>query len=365
MDMDTDIEQILHLPQKKLEAIVHDAVKAAKAVSLVYISDSAEGIKRIKKGKSFSYLLKEKPVDDEDTLQRIKSLVIPPAWENVWISPMDNGHLQATGTDALQRKQYRYHPLWNALRNHTKFYRLHEFGKTLPAIRLQLEKDISLPGLPVEKVLATAVSLMERTNIRVGNNLYEKLYGSFGMTTLKDKHVKVEGAKIRFTFIGKKGVSHDINIKSSKLAKIVKQCRDIPGKELFQYYDAEGNRKSIDSGMINNYIHQISGGEFTAKDFRTWAGTVQAILAFKELGFFDTQTETKKKIAEALDIVAKHLGNTRTVCKKYYVHPLIVSLYENQELKNYTADLDKIEEDDNKAGLTGEEKVLMKILEAA
>ncbi len=363
--MDTDIEQILHLPKKKLSAIVHDAEKAAKAVSLVYISDSDEGIRRIKKGKSFAYLLKEKPVDDEETLQRIKSLVIPPAWENVWISPLDNGHLQATGTDALQRKQYRYHPLWNALRNHTKFYRLHQFGEALPLIRLQLEKDLSLPGLPVNKVLAAAVSLMERTHIRVGNNLYEKLYGSFGMTTLKDQHVKVEGAKIRFTFKGKKGVHHDINIKSNKLAKIVKQCRDIPGKELFQYFDDEGNHRSIDSGMLNNYIREISGGEFTAKDFRTWAGTVQAILAFKELGFFDTQTETKKKIVEALDIVAKHLGNTRTVCKKYYVHPLVVSLYESQELKKYTADLDKIEEDDNKAGLTGEEKVLMKILEAA
>lgn len=363
--METGVEQILRLPEKKIKAIIHDAEKAAKAVSLVYISDSMEGIKRIKKGKTFSYILQERILDDEDTLQRIKSLVIPPAWENVWISPIDNGHLQATGIDALQRKQYRYHSLWNALRNHTKFYRLHEFGKILPAIRLQLEKDLSLPGLPIEKVLATVVSLMERTNIRVGNNLYEKLYGSFGMTTLKDKHVTVEGAKLHFTFKGKKGVHHDINIKSLKLAKIVKQCRDIPGKELFQYYDVEGNHKSIDSGMVNNYIKQISGGNFSAKDFRTWAGTVQAILAFKELGFFDTQTETKKKIIEALDVVAKHLGNTRTVCKKYYVHPLIISLYESQNLKTYLSDLEKIEVNDNKADLTVEEKVLMKILEAA
>ncbi len=363
--MSSDMEQILRLPEKKLAAIVHDAEKAAKAVSLIYISDNEEGIRRVKRGKAFSYLLKEKPVEDADTLQRIKSLVIPPAWENVWISPIDNGHLQATGTDTLQRKQYRYHPLWNALRNHTKFYRLHEFGKTLPSIRLQLEKDLSLPGLPPEKVLAAAVSLMERTHIRVGNNLYEKLYGSFGMTTLKDQHVKVEGQKIRFTFKGKKGVHHDINIKSNKLAKIVKQCREIPGKELFQYYDENGNHKSIDSGMVNNYIRQISGGEFTAKDFRTWAGTVQSVLAFNELGFFDTQTETKKKIAEALDVVAKHLGNTRTVCKKYYVHPLIISLYESQDLKRYLQELENIEVDDNKADLTAEEKVLMKILEAA
>jgi DNA topoisomerase-1 len=363
--MDTDIEKILRLPEKKIKAIVHDTAKAAKVISLVYISDTTEGIRRVKKGKSFSYLLKKETITDKETLQRIKSLVIPPAWGNVWISPVDNGHLQATGTDTLQRKQYRYHPLWNALRNHTKFYRLHEFGKTLPSIRLQLEKDLSLPELPLEKVLATAVSLMERTHIRVGNNLYEKLYGSFGMTTLKDKHVKIEGTKIRFTFRGKKGIHHDINIRSNKLAKIVKQCREIPGKELFQYYDDEGNHKSIDSGMINNYIRKISGGEFTAKDFRTWAGTVQAILAFKELGFFDTQTETKKKIVEALDIVAKHLGNTRNVCKKYYVHPLVISLYESQSLKDYLTDLEKAEDSNNKAGLTPEEEVLMKILEAA
>ena len=363
--METEIEQILHLPEKKLEAILHDAAKAAEAISLVYMCDSEDGIRRIKKGKSFAYLLKNQPVKEKDILKRIMSLVIPPAWENVWISSLENSHLQATGIDALQRKQYRYHPLWNALRNQTKFYRLHQFGKTLPAIRLQLEKDIALPNLPVEKVLATVVSLMERTNIRVGNNLYEKLYGSFGITTLKDKHVKVEGTKLRFMFRGKKGVDHDISIKSKRLAKIVKQCRDIPGKELFQYYDHDGNHKSIDSGLVNNYIKQISGGDFSAKDFRTWAGTVQAILAFKELGFFDTQTDTKKKIVEALDTVAKHLGNTRTVCKKYYVHPLVLSLYESRDLENYIKSLDKIEETDNKTDLTAEEKVLMKILEAS
>lgn len=362
--MENEMEKILALPDKKLKEIVHDAAKAAKAVNLVYISDSAEGIQRRKHGKSFSYLLKEKSVKDDGTMKRIKSLVIPPAWKNVWISPVENGHLQATGLDDKNRKQYRYHPLWNALSNQTKFFRLHEFGKTLPAVRAQLQKDLSLPGLPVEKVLAAAVSLMERTNIRVGNNLYEKLYGSFGMTTLKDQQVKIEGNKIRFTFRGKKGVAHDINIKSNKLAKIVKQCRDIPGKELFQYVDENGDHKCIDSGMVNNYIRQISSGEFTAKDFRTWAGTVQAILAFKELGFFETQTETKKKIVEALDLVSKHLGNTRTVCRKYYVHPLIISLYESQGLKEYVAKLEHVETENNKAELAAEEKVLMKILEA-
>jgi DNA topoisomerase-1 len=232
-------------------------------------------------------------------------------------------------------------------------------------MRLHIEKDISLPGLPLDKVLATVVSLMERTNIRVGNYFYEKLYGSFGLTTFKDKHVQINGTEMRFSFKGKKGVSHDISIKSKKLANIVKSCRDIPGKELFQYYTQDGDRKVIDSGLVNEYIKRISGSDFSAKDFRTWAGTVQALLAFLELGFGESQNESKKKIVAALDMVSKHLGNTRTVCKKYYVHPIIISLYEDRSLEKYTNELNAIEVDDNKTGLTGEEKVLMKILESA
>jgi len=238
------------------------------------------------------------------------------------------------------------------------------FGKIIPDIRLQLEKDLSRPGLPVEKVLSTVVSLMERTNIRVGNCFYEKLYGSFGLTTFKDKHVSIDGSEIRFTFKGKKGVHHDISLKNKRLSNIVKKCRDIPGKELFQFIDENGERRSIDSGMVNEYIKQISGSDFTAKDFRTWAGTVHALMAFKELGFSETQTECKKKIVSALDMVSKLLGNTRNVCKKYYVHPVILSLYENKTLENYLSELDNIEKDDNRSGLTTEEKVLMKILES-
>ncbi len=358
------MEQVLRLSPKKMKAIVHDAEKAAKAVRLMYVSDNEEGIRRVKDGKNMSYVLNNKTIQDDEILPRIKSLVIPPAWDNVWICALDNGHLQATGIDTLKRKQYRYHPLWNALRNQTKFYRLTEFGKALPAIRLQLEKDLSLPGMPPEKVMAAAVSLMERTNIRVGNHLYEKLYGSFGLTTLKDKHVNIKGSQLRFTFRGKKGVEHDISIRSKKLAAIVKKCQDIPGKELFQYYDEEGCRKCIDSGMINDYIRQISGGDFTAKDFRTWAGTVHALLAFRELGCCETESETKKKVAEALDIVATHLGNTRNVCKKYYVHPLLISLYESNGLQRHLAELEQIEANDNTAGLTAEEKLLMRILQA-
>jgi len=241
---------------------------------------------------------------------------------------------------------------------------MHEFGEKLPAIRLQLEKDISLPGLPLEKVLAAVVCLMERTHIRIGSSLYEKLYGSFGLTTLKDTHVSVSGSQLRFMFVGKKGIAHNITIRNKKLSAIVKKCRDIPGKELFQFYNEEGERDSLDSGMVNDYIKKISGSDFTAKDFRTWAGTVQALMAFKELGLYETQTEAKKKIVEALDKVSAQLGNTRTVCKKYYVHPVIISLYESGSIEKYLSELDKIEKDDNESGLTAEEKIVMKILKS-
>jgi DNA topoisomerase-1 len=241
---------------------------------------------------------------------------------------------------------------------------MYDFGKVLPSIRLQLEKDLALPGMPMKKVLAAVVSLMERTNIRVGNNMYEKLYGSFGLTTLKDKHVKIEGNKLQFSFKGKKGVFHDVSIKNKKLSNIVKQCRDIPGKELFQYFDENGEKRSIDSGMVNEYIREISGSDFTAKDFRTWAGTVHAFLALREVGCCNTQTETKRRIVEVLDSVSGQLGNTRTVCKKYYVHPLILNLYESKKIEEYNAELDEVEANDNKADLTPEEKIIMKILES-
>lgn len=357
--------EVLQLPRKKIKSILGDAEKAAKAVELVYVNDTQPGITRKRNGKDFEYFVDTKKETDKETLARIKKMVLPPAWENVWICQLENGHLQATGIDTLNRKQYRYHALWNTLRNQTKFYRMYEFGKVLPAIRLQMEKDLALPGLPQPKVLAAIVSLMERTSIRVGNSMYEKLYGSFGLTTLKDKHVDIKGTSLSFSFKGKKGVYHDINIKSPRLSKIVKQCQDIPGKELFQYYDKDGTRHTIDSGMVNSYIHQISGGDFTAKDFRTWAGTVHAFMEFITLGCTDelTATQSKKNIVEVLDRVAKQLGNTRTVCKKYYVHPLIIELYENRSLAKYSSQLEKLEANDGKTGLTAEEQIVMKILE--
>lgn len=361
--MDIQVSESLKITKRKIRSIGTDPEKTAKAVNLVYVSDTQPGITRVKNGDKYEYFFKDKKIEEDEELLRIKHLVIPPAWENVWICKLENGHLQATGIDLRKRKQYKYHAQWNAARNHTKFYRLLDFGKVLPSIRLQLEENLSLPGLPQEKVLAAVVSLMEQTNIRVGNNFYEKLYGSFGLTTLKDKHVQISGSNLKFSFVGKKGVAHNISIKNKKLSKIVQKCRDIPGKELFQYFDEQGERRSIDSGMVNEYIRKISGADFTAKDFRTWAGTIRAFLALKSMGCCETQTETKKRIVEALDIVSGHLGNTRTVCKKYYVHPLIISLYENRKIEKYIAELDDIMKDDNKADLTAEEKIVMKILE--
>lgn len=356
--METDI--IDKLPKSRIRRIINDPVKSAEAINLVYISDNSPGISRKKAGRAFCYYLKEKKISDKETLARIRGLVLPPAWQNVWICSLPNGHLQATGLDARSRKQYKYHPLWNNLRNQTKFYRMLNFGKALPAMRKQLESDLKLPGMPQEKVMAAIVSLMERTNIRVGNSVYEKLYGSFGLTTLKNKHVEIKGSSIRFSFVGKKGIRHDISLKNKRLARIVSSVKEIPGKELFQYYDEDGNRKPVDSGMVNDYIKKISGEDFTAKDFRTWAGTVNAFIALKELGLAENETTAKKMIVEALDKVASNLGNSRTICKKYYVHPVILSMYENHGLKSYFKQ--PVDEEDD-SGLSCEEKIIMKILE--
>ncbi|HAO08719.1 DNA topoisomerase IB [Chryseobacterium mucoviscidosis] len=360
----SDLELISHLKPSKIVKIMKDPVASAKAVHLIYTTDAeTAGITRKKIGKKYSYYKDGEKIRDKEEITRINKLVIPPAWENVWICALDNGHLQATGFDVKKRKQYRYHPLWSALRNHTKFYRMLQFGYALPDIRLQVEKDLALRNFEKRKILALIVSLMQRTNIRIGNNAYEKLYGSFGLTTLKEKHVQVKGQKITFHFKGKKGVMHDIDLKSKRLSRLVQKCKDIPGRELFQYIDDEGNRHTVDSGMVNDYIKEISGEDFTAKDFRTWSGTVNALIAFKEIGYAETHTEYKKKVKEALEIVASHLGNTSTVCRKYYVHPLVINLYENNTIKKYLDELEQIEENDGKADLTQEEKLVLKILE--
>jgi len=356
------MEKLIELSHKEFLKIDRDYSKAAKVADLVYVNDKEPGINRLKKGNGFVYIYDDKPLKQKAEIERIRKLAIPPAWTNVWICPKESGHIQATGFDIRGRKQYRYHAMWNTLRNETKFHRLYEFGKVLPSIRLKLEEDLAKKELSEEKVLATVISLMERTYIRVGNDDYEKLYGSYGLTTLKDSHVKIEGDKIFFSFKGKKGIDHKITLKNKRLARMVKHCRDIPGKELFQYYDAGGNRKPIDSGMVNRYVKEASGGDFTAKDFRTWAGTLNIIRAFKSIGEAESDTDCKRKIVAALDEVSKQLGNTRSVCKKYYVHPGVIKLYEQKNLLKYLNELDKIEHPDDLAGLTSEERVLMKIL---
>lgn len=354
--------EVVALSHKEFLRIDRDYEKSAAMADLVYVSDAIPGIRRVKKGKGFMYNYDNKPLKGKAELDRIHKLVIPPAWTNVWICPLPHGHIQATGFDVRKRKQYKYHQMWNVLRNQTKFHRLLEFGKVLPKLRLRLEEDMTKQDLGEEKVIATVISLMERTYIRIGSNDYEKMYGSYGLTTLKDKHVSIKRNEICFSFKGKKGVFHKISLKNKKLAKAVQACRDLPGKELFQYYDKEGNRRSIDSGMVNNYIKAATDMEFTTKDFRTWAGSIHILWAFKSIGDAVNDTECKRKIVEALDQVSLKLGNTRTVCKKYYVHPGLIKLYEENNLHKYLAGLDEIEQPDDVSGLTSAEKILMKIL---
>lgn len=342
---------------------INDAVQTALSAGLVYVSDNQAGFERVRKGNTFYYMDGRKRLRDKAQLSRIKSLVLPPAWESVWICKLSNGHLQATGYDKLQRKQYRYHSSWTTIRNNTKFYRLKEFGERMPMIRDRIEKDLSLPGFPQNKVLAAMVSLLERINIRVGNSFYERLYGSFGLTTLKNRHVTVNGSQLLLTFKGKKGIRQNLTLNSKKLSRIIKGCKEIPGKELFEYYDENRNIHPVDSGMVNSYIREISGGDFTAKDFRTWAGSIHALLAFKELGDFETISEMNRKIPAALDIVSRQLGNTRAVCKKYYVHPLILEYYRDKKLETYISELNALESGDNGDGYMPEEKVVLKILE--
>jgi DNA topoisomerase-1 len=359
----TDNEQPVRIKKSRLKKLSRDPEATAKAMQLVYVNAADEGITRIRSGKGFTYKYQDKTIKNKADLERIRLLVLPPAWEDVWICPLENGHLQATGKDVMKRKQYRYHPLWNQLRNTTKFYRMLELGKVLPGIRKQIQKDLALPGLPRNKVLAAVISLMEKTGIRIGNEFYEKLYGSFGLTTLKDKHVNIKGAVVKFTFRGKKGVEHQVSLKSKKLAMIVNQCKDIPGKELFQYIDEEGKRQTIESGMVNEYIKEIAAGEFTAKDFRTWCGSIAALTAIREIGFFENEKEAKKKMIEVLDRVSQLLGNTRTVCKKYYVHPSLLDLYENGKMEKLLTNNASNNGSKPEEGLQDEERIFMHILE--
>jgi DNA topoisomerase-1 len=260
-------------------------------------------------------------------LARIRALAIPPAWTDVWICAHPRGHLQATGRDAKRRKQYRYHHDWRVCRDETKFDRMQAFAGALPSIRRRTAADLARPGLPRYKVLAAIVQLLEKSLIRVGNEEYVRQNRSFGLTTLRNRHVQVRGDKLRFEFRGKSGVHHSVDVSDRRLAKVVKQCRDLPGQELFQYLDDNGERQGIDSGDINRYVKDVTGEDFTAKDFRTWSGTVLAVAALREFAPASSKTESERNVVLAIEAVAKMLGNTRTVCRKSYVHPGILDCY--------------------------------------
>jgi DNA topoisomerase I len=310
-----------------------DPAESARAARLRYVSDDSPGIRRVRSGKGFVYINQDdKTVRDPDELRRLKSLAIPPAWRDVWICPLPHGHLQATGRDAKGRKQHRYHPRWREVRDETKYDRMREFAKMLPAIRRKVKQDLALPGLPREKVLATVIRLLETSMIRVGNEEYRRQNNSFGLATLRSRHVNVWGASIRFEFRGKSGVHHAVDLNDRRLARIIKQCQDLPGYELFQYIGDDAERYAIDSGDVNDYLRQIAGGEFSSKDFRTWAGTVLAAQALGEFHGVDSKTRVKNNILQAIESVAKKLGNTKAVCRKCYIHPAVIDAYTDGSL---------------------------------
>jgi DNA topoisomerase-1 len=305
-----------------------DGVAAARQVGLRYVSDAKPGISRRPAKEGFQYVDADgKRVTDEATLARIKALAIPPAWTDVWICPRDNGHIQATGRDAKKRKQYRYHARWRNVRDEAKYERMLSFSKALPLIRKKVDEALKLRGLPREKVLATVVHLLQATMMRIGNEEYARRNKSFGLTTLRDRHVRIDGSEVEFHFRGKSGVNHTIKVDDPRLARIIKHSRDLPGQELFQYIDDDGERRTIGSADVNDYLREITGDDFTAKDFRTWSGTMLAAMALQEFQKFDSHAQAKKNIVQAIEAVAEKLGNTPSVCRKCYVHPAVIESY--------------------------------------
>ncbi|MGI8771686.1 MAG: DNA topoisomerase IB [Acidobacteriaceae bacterium] len=308
--------------------IVTDPVESAKAAGLRYVSDSKPGIKRKRWRTGFRYIgVDGAPMRDSEVLGRIKSLAIPPAWTDVWICPNPNGHLQATGRDAKGRKQSRYHPRWREVRDETKYERMMVFGDALPGLREQVEHDLRISGMPRPKILATIVRLMETTHIRVGNAEYARENHTYGLTTMRDRHVDVDGSTVTFKFQGKSGKQHTVDLHDRRLAKIVQRCLDIPGYELFQYLDGDGEHHTLDSADVNDYLREITNNDFTAKDFRTWAGTVMAYAMLREFEAFESDTQAKKNVIRAIEAVAARLGNTPSVCRKCYVHPAVLECY--------------------------------------
>ncbi|MCP3395505.1 DNA topoisomerase IB [Bradyrhizobium sp. CCGB12] len=320
----------------KVEEVLDRSAEVASAIEeegLRYVSDATPGYRRKRTGTAFSYYDKEgRRITDVAIIRRIKSIGIPPAYESVWICPAPNGHIQATGLDARRRKQYRYHPKWRELRDQNKYEHIMQFAAALPGLRARVASDMQLDALPREKVLATIVSLLEKTLIRVGNSEYAEKNKSYGLTTMRRKHVAIGRGVLRFDFTGKSGKQWKLQVKDARIAAIVKRCAEIPGHELFKYLDDDGESRTVDSGDVNEYIKVITQQDFSAKDFRTWAGTVLAALALSEFKKHDSQAEAKRNVIAAIEKVAKQLGNTPAICRKCYVHPLILDAYMSGEI---------------------------------
>ena len=334
----------------------------AREMGLRFSADDEPGIRRVKHGRGFRYLDESGTViTDEKALARIESLVIPPAWVDVWICGRANGHLQATGRDARGRKQYRYHPKWRNHREETKFGRMAEFGRVLPSIRARVEEDLHRHNLPREKVLAAVTALLERTLIRVGNDEYARANNSFGLTTLRDRHVAAGSTSVRFTFRGKSGKQQQITLQDRRLARIVKRCQDLPGQRLFQYEDSEGNQHHIGSADVNQYLREIAGVEYTAKDFRTWAGSTIAAGVLRHLPVPETEISANRDMLAAVDTVAEALGNTRAVARSSYIHPRVFEAHLDGSLQKIDPDC---VEDPEPGGLDDDEKVLLQLLSA-
>lgn len=321
------------LAERAKKNVLEDPKEAALAAGLRYVSDQSPGISRRRNGVNFSYDDKEgKPLRDPAELKRIRSLAIPPAWQRVWICPRSNGHLQATGVDARGRKQYKYHPTWRAVRDEAKFERLLSFAEVLPKIRARVDEDMRRPALSREKVLATIVRLLEVSLIRIGNEEYAKENQSFGLTTMRNRHAEIDGSTVRFQFRGKSGKQHSVEVSDRRVASIVQKCQDLPGQRLFEYENSDGEIASVGSEDVNDYLHSITGQPFTAKDFRTWAGTVLAAVALGKVEEVDSQAIAKKNVVTAIEAVARLLGNTVAICRKCYIHPAIPTSYLNGTL---------------------------------
>ncbi len=333
-----------------------DPKRAARAAKLRYVNDKRPGITRERAGDEWRFKMPDgKPIEDEEEIARIKKLAIPPAYTDVWICPDTRGHLQAVGRDARGRKQYRYHPRWRVVRDEAKYGKMLVFGRVLPTIRAQVSKDLGLPGLQKRKVLAAIIALLEKTMMRVGNEEYAKTNKSFGLTTLRDRHARIEGGRLTFDFRGKHGVKHHIDLADRRLASVVKRCRDIPGQDLFQFLGEDGERHHVTSDDVNDYLQEITGEEITAKDFRTWAATNLAAAALTEFEAFDSAAKAKKNLVQAVEEVAKKLGNTPAICRKCYIHPAVFEGYlDGSLLEGLKARADEVLDHDT-SGLTAEE----------